>query len=116
MGRGGKRVGAGRPAGAATIKTRELANVLTGSDETPLEVMLRFMALAAKAGDADRAVKFATLAAPYMHPRLSSIEHVPQEPQVTEPKLDFTRLTTVELEAWLALQEKATITLLDRVV
>lgn len=68
MGRGGRRSGAGRPPGSATVKTRELANAIADSQETPLEIILRFMALAAKEGDADRAVRFATVAAPYIHP------------------------------------------------
>lgn len=40
MSRGGKRDGAGRPAGALTVKTREVAEQALADGKTPLEVML----------------------------------------------------------------------------
>ena len=41
--RGGKRPGAGRPAGAATRRTREIADQALAEGISPLEVMLRAM-------------------------------------------------------------------------
>lgn len=43
MSRGGKRDGAGRPAGALTVKTREVAEQALAEGKTPLEVMLANM-------------------------------------------------------------------------
>lgn len=40
MSRGGKREGAGRPAGALTVKTREVAEQALAEGKTPLEIML----------------------------------------------------------------------------
>ena len=72
---GGVRQGAGRPKGALTKRTQEIrANaVLTGM--TPLEVMLAAMRHYQELGDFDKAALFAKDAAPYMHPRLNSVEH-----------------------------------------
>lgn len=95
IGNGGARKGAGRKKGATTKKTREIADKLMESDEiTPLEYMLGVLRetpekLKAKydAGDIDseeyivelqamqkRKDNAAEKAAPYIHPRLSSIE------------------------------------------
>ena len=92
---GGARKGSGRPKGAATKKTREIADKLAESDEvSPLEFMLTTMRLTPeklqaqhKTGELDteqyvvalqdlqrRREKAAETAAPYIHPRLSSIE------------------------------------------
>lgn len=80
-GRGGKRAGSGRKPGSATKKTREIADKAAEEGITPLEVMLKAMrhhmsnfdttesldALAA-------AASVAKDAAPYIHPRLASVE------------------------------------------
>lgn len=93
--RGGARKGAGRKPGAATKKTREIADRAAADGITPLEVMLRAMtALVNQAetlADTDTtelngrtvsrlgllvsAADVAKDAAPYMHPRLAAIEH-----------------------------------------
>jgi len=94
VGRGGSRKGAGRKVGAATKKTREIADRAAAEGITPLEVMLRtmhalvgrFEAVQALAKDeAERAAvpldmlieasAIAKDAAPYVHPRLAAIEH-----------------------------------------
>lgn len=84
MPRGGKRPGAGRKAGSLTARTREIAErALAGElpaltdfqTATPLEVMLFAMRAAANAGHLDDAAKIAGHAAPYIHPKLASIEH-----------------------------------------
>jgi len=93
--KGGKRKGSGRKKGATTRRTREIANKLAESDEiSPLEYMLGVLRetpkkLKAKfdAGKIDSAEYIVELqamqkrkdnaaekAAPYIHPRLSSIE------------------------------------------
>ncbi len=71
---GGKRKGAGRPAGAATRKTRAIADQAAAEGLTPLEVMLRAMRLHATAERWDDAAAIAKDAAPYIHARLSSVD------------------------------------------
>lgn len=71
---GGKRPGAGRPPGAATRKTREIADRAASEGLTPLEVMLRAMRDHATAKRWDDAAKVAALAAPYVHPRLAAVD------------------------------------------
>ena len=73
-GKGGRRKGAGRPPGAATRKTREIAEKAAASGITPLEVMLEAMNALRNAGDIEKAAGVAKDAAPYMHARLSSME------------------------------------------
>ena len=72
-GRGGKRPGAGRKMGAATQKTREIANAAASQGITPLEFMLNIM----QDQMAEPGVRLdaAKSAAPYVHPRLAAIEH-----------------------------------------
>jgi len=69
--RGGSRPGAGRKPGAATKRTREIADKAAASGITPLEYMLGIL----NDGAADPAQRFeaAKHAAPYVHPKLSSI-------------------------------------------
>lgn len=86
-GRGGRRSGAGRKPGAATRKTREIAEQATAEGITPLEVMLRamrkFVENAEKMAGIDEAGSMTLMkeaadvaknAAPYMHPRLTAME------------------------------------------
>ena len=113
MPKGGKRVGAGRPAGAVSKRTREIADRAIAEGRSPLEIMLdnmrhfqqvaidaetviesmneeqagslgetheeQFKALLAKvkqaAGLRQMAHECAKDAAPYIHPRLATIEH-----------------------------------------
>ena len=86
MARGGARPGAGRPKGAVTRKTAEIANRAMEEGVTPLEVMLTSMrALWVEATDdagkvidpakAKEATAIAKDAAPYVHPRLQSVAH-----------------------------------------
>lgn len=83
-GRGGKRQGSGRKKGAATQRTREIADQAAQDGITPLEFMLKVMRT-----EPDETVKdqrllqsilemrfeAAKAAAPYMHPRLAAVEH-----------------------------------------
>src|SRR4051812_6001077 len=72
-GRGGRRPGAGRKLGSASLKTREIANAAAATGITPLEVMLEAMRKHRAAGDLDAAAAVAKDAAPYIHPRLASV-------------------------------------------
>jgi hypothetical protein len=85
--RGGKRTGAGRKAGAATKKTRAIADKAAAEGITPLEVMLRTMRTLLEFSGMEafppeerlkmmlEASAVAKDAAPYVHPRLQAIEH-----------------------------------------
>ena len=70
-GRGGARKGAGRPAGAVTKKTREVADKAAAEGLTPLEYLLDVMR------DINREPRdrmaAATAAAPYVHAKLSAM-------------------------------------------
>lgn len=73
MSRGGKREGAGRPSGAVTTRSREVAEQASKEGLTPLEFMLEVLR--------DENAKFesrcwaAEKAAPYVHAKLASVEH-----------------------------------------
>lgn len=81
--RGGARKGAGRKAGSATTKTREIADKAASEGLTPLEYMLEIMRDDSVETDDGRvmhdhrAMRFeaAKAAAPYIHPRLAAVEH-----------------------------------------
>jgi hypothetical protein len=80
---GGARKGGGRKLGAATQKTRAVADQWAASGKiTPLQVMLAAMELAFQKKKFKEAAAIAAQAAPYCHPRLSSIEYKsdPAEP------------------------------------
>jgi hypothetical protein len=70
--RGGVRPGAGRPKGAATVKTREIANAAIESGLTPLDYLLSIL----RDANAEQNVRIdaAKAAAPYVHPRLSTVD------------------------------------------
>ncbi|MGV2071659.1 hypothetical protein ACQZ4Z_12975 [Agrobacterium vitis] len=74
MTRGGKRNGAGRPKGAAALKTKEIADRASAEGVTPLEVMLMAMRVHYDKGELAVAAAFAKDAAPYMHPKLQAVE------------------------------------------
>lgn len=71
-GHGGRRVGAGRKPGSATKKTREIAEAALESGQSPLEYLLSIMR--DPRADEDKRIDCAKAAAPYIHPRLSSVE------------------------------------------
>lgn len=75
MARGGKRTGSGRPKGALTRRTREVAEKALAKGLTPLEVMLTAMRHHVKKKEWDKAAAVAKDAAPYVHPRLAAVEH-----------------------------------------
>lgn len=73
---GGARRGAGRPKGSANKKTCEIANRCAEEGLTPLEVMIDIMRQAYAKGEAgfEMALDAASRAAPFIHPKLSSID------------------------------------------
>lgn len=71
MARGGKREGAGRPAGAATKKTREIAEAAMAEGLTPLDYMLSVLRDTTQ--EQDKRMWAAEKAAPFIHPRLTSV-------------------------------------------
>ncbi len=72
MAHGGPRTGAGRKLGAATAKTREVADKAAAEGITPLEFMLQVMR--DESAERSERLDMAKSAAPYIHPKLSSIE------------------------------------------
>lgn len=72
MARGGTRLGAGRKKGSLNEKTREIAEAAAQDGVTPLEYMLNVL----RDEKADDQTKrwAAEKAAPYVHPRLNSID------------------------------------------
>jgi hypothetical protein len=75
--RGGKRPGAGRPKGSKGKKTLargDVARKALAQGVTPLDVLLEAMRDAYEVGGAMAAAVYAKEAAPYVHPKLSSIE------------------------------------------
>lgn len=72
-GRGGARKGSGRPPGAKNRRTRDIAEALAADGRmTPLEYMLRVMR--DSKADKGRRDEMAKAAAPYMHPRIATVE------------------------------------------
>jgi hypothetical protein len=70
--RGGKRPGAGRPKGAATRKTREIADKAAEEGLMPLEYMLRV--LRDEKQTAENRAWAAEKAAPYCHAKLAAVD------------------------------------------
>lgn len=108
VGRGGARKGAGRKAGSATKKTRDIADRAMADGITPLEFMLHVMRAPSEHEDAKvqvarEAMRFeaAKAAAPYMHPRLAAIEHTGPDggPIKTEGTLGISGLSDDQLRA-----------------
>jgi hypothetical protein len=73
MAQGGKRVGAGRKPGTRNKRTEEQVAAVEASGLMPLDYMLTVMRNESE--DALRRLDAAKSAAPYVHARLSSIEH-----------------------------------------
>lgn len=73
MPRGGSRPGAGRKVGAATTRTREIANSAAEEGITPLDYMLSVLRDDTKSSE--QRMWAAEKAAPYVHPKLAAIAH-----------------------------------------
>ena len=71
MARGGARPGAGRPAGAVSVRTREIADAIAADgDTTPLEYLLKVMRDVG--ADESKRIDAAKAAAPYVHAKLQT--------------------------------------------
>jgi len=93
--RGGARTGAGRKKGSVTKATairQEMIAKAVAEGITPLDVMLGAMREAWEKGDKQAAANFAKDAAPYLHPRLASVEHKgdPDNPLETVTRIELT--------------------------
>lgn len=75
MPRGGKRPGAGRPKGSKTKRKAATCAKAEAEGLTPAQVMERAMLNHARAGRWDKAAAIAKDLAPYVHPRLASVQH-----------------------------------------
>jgi hypothetical protein len=73
MGRGGYRRVAGRKVGTRDGARTEVAEQIALTGRTPLEVMMEAMGHYQAAGNRDKAVAIAKMAAPYMHARLHAV-------------------------------------------
>ena len=80
--RGGKREGAGRPIGSKNKRSAEVARNAAHAGMTPIEVMLTAMRELWEEGTSEakrEAARIAKDAAPYVHPRLASIDQTVRE-------------------------------------
>jgi hypothetical protein len=80
--RGGKRRGAGRPLGSKNRRSAEIARAAAEDGITPIEVMLGAMRDLWEVGTPEakrEASEIAKDAAPYIHPRLASIDQTIKE-------------------------------------
>jgi hypothetical protein len=98
--RGGARAGAGRKKGAATKRTREIADKAMAEGVTPLEYMLKIMRESSDHVDpkvqvAREAMRFeaAKAAAPYIHPRLAAVEHTGADGKDLAPLVPMFNIT-----------------------
>lgn len=102
-GSGGARPGAGRPKGAANRRTREIADKAAAEGITPLEVMLKAMMEHYDAKEYTAAAAIAKDAAPYIHPRLASVEQK-HSGDINVGRIDAPAKET--REEWLARQQR----------
>lgn len=96
--RGGRRPGAGRPLGSKNRRTQEIARLAAEAGITPIEVMLGAMRdLWAEGTPAAKreAAEIAKDAAPYIHPRLASIDKT-----ISEDRPFAVLLETCSKEEW----------------
>lgn len=84
MARGGTRPGAGRKAGVPNKATQQRQEEVAASGATPLDYMLRVMR--DDTISPDRRDDMAKASAPYVHPKLASVQHKgdPDNPIVPE--------------------------------
>lgn len=96
---GGKRPGAGRRKGSTNTKTaieraavREKVEAIKSEGDLPLDVLLRIMRTSK---DETVIIDCAKAAAPYIHPKLASIEHKgdPDNPLETVTRIELTAPT-----------------------
>jgi hypothetical protein len=71
--RGGKREGAGRKKGSHNKRTAELQACIRASGLDPLQFLIQIMR--SPKAPLEMRIDCATRAAPYLHPRLTAVEH-----------------------------------------
>jgi hypothetical protein len=81
---GGKRSGAGRPRGAPNKANAERQAAIAASGLAPLDYLLSV--LRDESADPHERMEAAKSAAPYVHPRLASIEHAGKDGSPIELK------------------------------
>jgi hypothetical protein len=94
MPKGGPREGAGRPRGSRGKRTRDSIAKAEALAPTPLEVLLESMHAARAEGERAEAVEYASIAAPYVHPKVTPSPA--SAPVYDEP--DYSVLSDAELE------------------
>lgn len=82
-----------RKTGVATSKTRKVASETSTAAVTPLEVILETMNSFRAAGELEKAAALAKAAAPYIHPKLTAVEHTGKDGG------DIVTVTRIELVA-----------------
>jgi hypothetical protein len=95
MARGGNRPGAGRKAGTPNKASVERQKKVAATGDTPLDYMLKVMRNP-KASD-DRRDEMAKAAAPYVHPKLASLQHTGRNGGPIQT-VDLTKLSGDELD------------------
>jgi hypothetical protein len=85
--RGGKRPGAGRPKGAASRRTREVADAAAKLGLSPLEYLLK--AMSHPQTTQRRKDRLAEVCLPYLHPRLNAVASVDASPANSCPPLEI---------------------------
>lgn len=125
-GRGGKRDGSGRKPGTANVKTREIADKAIEEGVTPLEVMLKTMRTYVEAAEKlglgkveavdgevitqlsllTEASKVAKDAAPYIHPRLSAVDHTSKGKEIGQAGGVLVVPATMSMDDWAKAAEK----------
>ena len=99
---GGRRPGAGRPPGSKNRKSAEIAREAMEAGITPIEVMLSAMRDLWDEGTSEakrEAARIAKDAAPYVHPRLATIDQTVHEPVQFVIRVPEPCLTTEEWQA-----------------
>ena len=90
--RGGKRTGAGRKKGEPNKRTAEAIAVAEATGITPLEYLLDVMR---NSGDGKMRMSAAIAAAPYVHAKLSAVEHTGKD---GGPMESVTRVMLVDMD------------------
>lgn len=106
MKHGGKREGSGRKQGALSIRARDIAIEAIEAGITPLEVLLQAMRKAWDQGDIESATVYAKDAAPYVHPRLASME---MATEVTHNYVMRTPEVAVTVDEWKSKHPQVTL-------
>jgi hypothetical protein len=93
---GGRRPGAGRKLGSKNKRSSRIAIAAARQGITPLEVMLEAMRKHHADGDLDAASAIAKDAAPYIHPRLNSVQ---VDATITRDAIDLTEAELLAIAA-----------------